>query len=103
MARELLVAHEFLRQRSLQADLVFVLEERADESDNLVDALWTLVRDMGSSERLDRPGGIFIIRKEQLASDDILLMETAARVVIDGGAGSSVIPARPHRMGPVAA
>ena len=81
------MAHEFLRQRSLQADLVFVLEEKADESENVVDPLQTLVHEMGSSERIDRPGGIFLFRKEQLASDDILLLETAARVVIDGARG----------------
>ena len=42
---------------------------------------------MGSSERSIGPAGIFLFRKEQLASDDILLMETAARVVIDGARG----------------
>ncbi|MBV8486849.1 MAG: cyclic beta 1-2 glucan synthetase, partial [Planctomycetaceae bacterium] len=87
LARQLLVAHEFLRQRSVQSELVFMLEEKADESENLVDVIQTLVHDVGPGERIDRPGGIFLFHKEQLASDDLLLLETAARVVVDAARG----------------
>jgi cyclic beta-1,2-glucan synthetase len=87
LARQLLLAHEFLRQRSLDADLVFLLDEKAGEPENMGDQLRTLVHDVGSTERMDRPGGIFLFGRQQLTSLDLLLLETAARVVIDGTRG----------------
>jgi cyclic beta-1,2-glucan synthetase len=88
LVRQLLVAHDFLRLKGLEADLVLLdLEESADALD-LSQQILELVRDAGSSDQLNRPGGVFVLPRERIPEDDVLLLEAAARVLLDGARGS---------------
>ena len=86
LVRQLLVAREFLRLKGLELDLVFLVQE---DSSNTEDSqqLFNLVRDTVSSDLLNRPGGVFLLSRESIPEDDVLLLEAASRVLLDGARG----------------
>ena len=88
LVRQLLVAHGFLRLKGLEADLVLLDEERDSDSEGVSEQLAQVVREAGFDELANRPGGVFVLRKEELSEDEAILLEATARVVLDGARGS---------------
>jgi cyclic beta-1,2-glucan synthetase len=88
LARQLLIAQEFLRLKGLESELVMLNEERAGNTEGLNDQLQTLVRNEGFGENLNQPGGVSILQRESLTDEEVRLLEAAARVVLDGARGS---------------
>jgi cyclic beta-1,2-glucan synthetase len=86
LARQLLVAHGFLRLKGLEADLVLLDEERGEGPDGLGEQLSLLVRQAGD-DLMNRPGGVFVIPSTKLSEEDSILLEASARVVLDGARG----------------
>ena len=84
LARQLLVAHAFLRLKGLEAELILLDEERAGDSEGVSEQLAQLVREAGGDDLANKPGGVFVLRREQLTEDETILLEAAARVVLDG-------------------
>ena len=84
LVRRMLVAHEYWRRKGLLIDLV-ILNERgtsyAQESQSLI---MRLVASRHSRAWVNRRGGIFILRADQMADADRTLLFSAARVILAG-------------------
>lgn len=80
--RQLLNAHEYLRLKGLQFDLVILNDNPSSYFQALQDELLRLVRTSGESHLLDKTGGIFLKLNDQLPESDRILLHTVARVVI---------------------
>ncbi len=49
--------------------------------------LYRLMVRMGSDPYLNQRGGIYLLSSDQMAAEDRVLLETAARVILDGSRG----------------
>ncbi len=110
IVRQLLRAHEYWRLKLLDVDLVILNEHGATYAQDLHDALETLVRTSQSilvHEGHPGHGGVYILRGDQLSTEDRTLLQTAARAVLLSRRGSladQVIRLeRPERIAPPAA
>jgi cyclic beta-1,2-glucan synthetase len=85
IVRQLLRAHEYWRLKLLDVDLVILNEHGATYAQDLHDSLEALVRTSQSILVQDghpSHGGVYILRGDQLSSDDRTLLQSAARVVL---------------------
>ena len=80
--KHILRAHEYLRLKGLIFDLVILNEHPSGYVQALHDELLDLVRTTGQFDLLDKNGGVFIKRSDQIPDDDRILLNTVARVVI---------------------
>jgi cyclic beta-1,2-glucan synthetase len=110
IVRQLLRAHEYWRLKLLDVDLVILNEHGATYAQDLHDSLETLVRTSQSilvHEGHPGHGGVYILRGDQLSTEDRTLLQTAARAVLLSHRGSladQVIRLeRPERIAPPAA
>ena len=88
LAQELIAAQTYLRAKGLEIDLVFLSEEPGGYEDELRKQLLSLVRADGGSERIDQPGGVFVLKAAVMQDDEKILLQAAARVVLVGDRGS---------------
>jgi cellobiose phosphorylase len=84
LTRDIVKAHEYWRNCGLTADLVIVNEGRDDARQQLED----VVDGDFPAERVDKPGGVFLRDVTALSSEDITLLEAAARVILRDCDGS---------------
>jgi cyclic beta-1,2-glucan synthetase len=88
LVRQVLLAHSYWRLQGLEVDLVILNEHPTTYQDETTQQMQGLVRTSDSHALVDRPGGVFVRRADQLSADDRVLLQTAARVVLVGGRGS---------------
>jgi cyclic beta-1,2-glucan synthetase len=88
MARQLLRAHQYLRYKGLQFDLVILNDHPTGYALSLQDSLQTAVRTSGAQALLDTRGGIFIRRSDMMPEPERILLHAVARVVIVSERGS---------------
>ncbi len=88
LLRQLLVARDFLRAKGLEFDLVLLVQEESGNTVDLRQQASKLVRDVGAGDQLNRPGGVFVLSREAITEEDVLLLEAASRVLLDGARGS---------------
>jgi cyclic beta-1,2-glucan synthetase len=88
LVRSLLRAHEYLRMKGLQFDLVILNERSHGYLQTLQDELYRQVRVSGAYVLLDRPGGVFMRRHDLLPPEDIALLQTVARVRLSADKGT---------------
>jgi len=88
LVRDALLAHQYWRFKGLIADLVVLNTRSSAYSDELHDRLALLVRTRQALELLDRPGGVFLRRSDQMNPDVLNLLVSVARAVVDGDKGS---------------
>ena len=88
LARELLQAHTYWRNRGLQIDLVLMNMEESGYFQELQGRLHRLLSRMDSDDWLNRRGGIFLLTYNTMSAADQTLLLAAARVVLDGRYGS---------------
>ena len=88
LAQELLQAHIFWRNRRIKVDLVFLNKQGTDYGQELNSALHRLITRMNSDAWLNLRGGIFLLLADQMGETERILLETAARVILDGENGS---------------
>ncbi|MES2788894.1 MAG: glucoamylase family protein [Planctomycetota bacterium] len=86
--RRLLQAHAYWRLKGLDIDLVIWDEDLGGYRHQLHDALMGLVASGHDAPLLDRPGGIFIRRGDQMPEEDRLLLESIATVVLADSLGT---------------
>ena len=85
IVREILRAHEYWRMKNLAVDLVIVNERTISYVQDLQVALENLIRTTQAGLRQqenDARGKIFLLRLDQMSSDDHLLIRTAARITL---------------------
>jgi cyclic beta-1,2-glucan synthetase len=87
LLRDLLKAHEYLRRKGLAFDLVVLNEHPSSYLQDLHNLLLQMVEGSPEQAWVDRPGGVFLRRADLVAPEDRILLEAAARVVMDGADG----------------
>ncbi len=90
LVRQVVKAHAYWRLQGLAADLIVWNEDPSGYRQVLHDEIVATVAAVADANLIDKPGGIFVRRSEQIAEADKLLMQTVARVVIADTAGTLV-------------
>jgi len=88
LVHELLQAHIYWRSRQLKVDLVIINQEESGYGQEMQGNLFRLIHRTNSGNWLNQRGGIFILRRDQLSEADQILLQTVARVILDGDRGS---------------
>jgi cyclic beta-1,2-glucan synthetase len=88
LARQLIQAHAYWRIKGLAADLVIWNEDHAGYRQLLYDQIMGLLATGLERSAADRPGGIFVRSSDQIAMEDRILIQAAARVIVSDGRGS---------------
>ena len=90
MARQLVRAHSYWRMKGLIVDLVILYEEVSIYRRSLQEELAGLTSTGVEAQFVDKPGGIFIRRLEQIPNEDRVLIQAVARVVLDDEHGTLI-------------
>src|ERR1019366_2663355 len=102
---QLIQAHSYWRTKGLTVELVILSENVAIYRESLHDLITGLISSGIGAPMLDKPGGIFVRRLEQVPHDDRVLLQSAARIVLDDARGT--LPEQLEQLGgmdlPVAA
>ncbi|MGI8482552.1 MAG: GH36-type glycosyl hydrolase domain-containing protein, partial [Chthoniobacterales bacterium] len=88
LVRQLIQAHSYWRAKGLAVELVILNEDVSVYRQNLHDQINNLIASGTAAPMLDKPGGIFVRRLEQIPNDDRVLLQSAARIVLDDDLGS---------------
>ena len=99
LVRRLVQAHAYWRLKGLAVDLVIWNEDRGGYRQALQDQIMGLIAAGVEAHVMDRPGGIFVRRAEQIADEDRILLQSVARAIITDRRGSLV--EQVTRRGPV--
>jgi cyclic beta-1,2-glucan synthetase len=96
---EALRAHAYWRMKGLTSDMVIINEDFSGYRATLNDAIMGAITSGPDASLLDKPGGVFVCRIEQLSEDDHILLQTMARVVLTDTA-ETLSEQVDHRMTP---
>jgi len=88
LVRQAVQAHAYWRMKGLQVDLVIWNEDDSVYRQSLQDSIMDMVAASSEAALLDRPGGVFVRRGDQMSDEDRVLLQTVARVVLNDDAGS---------------
>ncbi|MGE3176315.1 MAG: glucoamylase family protein [Vicinamibacterales bacterium] len=88
LVRQLVQAHAYWRLKGLAVDLVIWNEDRGGYRQVLQDQIMGLIAAGVEAHVIDRPGGIFVRRAEQIADEDRILIQSVARAIITDRRGS---------------
>jgi cellobiose phosphorylase len=88
LVRQLVQAHAYWRVKGLVADLVIWNEDQSGYRQVLQDQIMGVIASRAEANLLDRPGGIFVRRIEQMSEEDKVLMQTVARVILSDSGGT---------------
>ena len=88
LVRQLVQAHAYWRIKGLAVDLVIWNEDPSGYRQVLQDQIMGLIAAGTEAQLVDRPGGIFVRRPEQMSDEDRTLLQTVARVIIDDSSGT---------------
>jgi cellobiose phosphorylase len=88
LLRELVRAHAWWRLKGLAVDLVVWNEDQSGYRQALHDEIVAIVNAGPEAHVLDRTGGIFVRRADQISDEDKLLLQSIARVVLADSEGT---------------
>ena len=88
IARQCLKAHSFWRMKGLNVDLVVTVDDPSAYRQALYDQIIGMIAAGSLVDFLDKPGGIFVRRAEQISEEDRILLQTVARIVLTDSDGS---------------
>ena len=88
LVSELLRAHTYWRDQQMSVDLVILNLQDSSYSQEIQGQLQRLIVRANSASWLNRRGGIFVVNADQMKPADRTLLETAARVILDGQGGT---------------
>jgi len=88
LVRQLVQAHAYWRLKGLAVDLVIWNEDHAGYRQQLQDLIMGLIASGVEASLLDRPSGIFVRPAQQISHEDRILVQAAARLIIDDSRGS---------------
>ena len=88
IVRQLVQAHSYWRMKGLTVELVILNEDVSAYRLSLHDQITGLIASGVEAQMLDKPGGIFVRRLEQIPNDDRVLLRSAARIVLDDDNGT---------------
>ena len=81
LVRQVLQAHAYWRMKGLAADLVIVNEDFSGYRAVLHDEIMGLINGGPEAQMIDKPGGVFVRRAEELTEDERVLLQTVSRIV----------------------
>lgn len=82
LVKQVLQAHAYWRMKGLMVDLVIINEDFSGYRADLHDQIIGLINSGPEAQILDKPGGVFVRRTEELTEEDRVLFQTVARVVL---------------------
>jgi cellobiose phosphorylase len=88
LVHQLVQAHGYWRLKGLAVDLVIWNEDHAGYRQRLQDQIMGMISSGIEASVIDRPGGIFVRLAEQMSSEDRILLQSVARVVINDECGT---------------
>ncbi len=88
LVRQALLAHQYWRHKGLVADLVILNTRPTSYADELDDRLRLLVRTGHALQLVDKSGGVFLRRADQMHPDVLNLLLSVARATLEGDGGS---------------
>lgn len=86
LVHDTLRAHAYWSLKGLKTDLIILNEDFSGYRATLNDSIISAINTSLNAEMLDKPGGIFLRRIENLSEEDQILFQSAARVVLTDGA-----------------
>ncbi len=97
LVRRLVQAHAYWRLKGLAVDLVILTEDSSVYRQSLHERIVSLVASGLEAQMLEKPGGIFVRRHEQVAPEDRLLLQAVARIFLsdEGGTLDEQLQRRP--------
>lgn len=81
LVKQALQAHAYWRMKGLVADLVIINEDFSSYRAELNDRIMSLINSGPEAQVLDKPGGVFLRRSDELTEDERVLLKTVARLV----------------------
>jgi cyclic beta-1,2-glucan synthetase len=84
---EVLQAYLYWRRRGLMIDIVILNQRATGYDEDLQGKIFRLLNRAATADRINKRGGIFVLREDQMNEQERILMQTAARVILDGEAG----------------
>ncbi|HEX9093212.1 MAG TPA: glucoamylase family protein [Coriobacteriia bacterium] len=91
LVRQALLAHQYWRHKGFRCDLVVLNTKPSAYHSELDDRLHLLVRTGHALQMVDKPGGVFIRRADQIGPDALNLLESVARATIEADRGPLVL------------
>ena len=88
LVRQLVQAHAYWRLKGLAVDLVIWNEDHGGYRQLLQDQIMGLIAVRVEAQMMNRPGGIFVRRGDQISEEDRVLLESVARVIIADSKGT---------------
>ena len=88
LLNELLQAHTYWRRRGLMIDLVLLNRHETSYAPGFSEQIHRILTHTDSENWLNKRGGIFILREDQMTEAEHILLETAARAILDEDEGS---------------
>ncbi len=82
LIKQVLQAHSYWRMHGLSVDLVIINEDFSGYRASLQDQIIGIINAGPESQLIDKPGGVFIRRLEELPEEARVLLQTVARVVL---------------------
>ncbi|WP_416224001.1 GH36-type glycosyl hydrolase domain-containing protein [Thiohalophilus sp.] len=99
LVKQVLQAHAYWRMKGLAADLVIVNEDFSGYRAELQDRIVGLINSGPEAQMIDKPGGVFVRRTEELTENERVLLQTVARIVFRDTA-ATLIEQVERRMSP---
>ncbi len=88
LVRQLIQAHSYWRMKGLVTELVIVNEDVSVYRQSLQDEITSLIASGIEAQMLDKRGGIFVRRLEQIPHEDRVLLQAVARIVLSDEDGA---------------
>jgi cellobiose phosphorylase len=88
LVEQVIHAHAYWRTKGLEVDLIILIEDSSTYRQAIHDQISNLVSSGIAAQLLDKPGGIFVRRLDQIPAEDHLLFQAVARVVLTDTRGS---------------
>ena len=88
LARQLVKAHAYWRLKGLAVDLMIWNEDRDGYRQLLQEQIMGLITWGVEAQVLDHPGGIFVRHADQISSEDRILIQSVARVILSDSQGT---------------
>jgi cellobiose phosphorylase len=90
LVRQAVQAHAYWRMKGVSVDLVIWNEDDSVYRQTLQDTIMDIIAASPEATLVDKPGGIFVRRGEQMSDEDRALLQTVARVVLLDDAGTLI-------------
>lgn len=92
--RQVLKVHEYWKMKGLFVDIVFLNEDETGYLQALQDALKDIVSAGHSHDRVNQPGGVFLLQQNHIPPEILTLLFTVARVILAAEEGSLTVQLR---------